>query len=301
MDIKDSHGIALTILAMLCLAGMDATGKILVQDYPIVQILAVRFAIFFFIVLVIARLKGDLGSIRSGIFGTQLLRSIVLTLEVSVFIFAFSIMPLADVHAIAAMAPLIAILMAGWFLGEEIDSRSWMSVTIGFIGALIIIRPGLGVMSWQSLIPVCGAILWAAYQVLSRRVSHFDSPDTTVFYTASIGLIIFGGLTPFYWVEPSVTGWQLLIFNGFLGATGHYLLIKALALTPASILQPFSYALLFWAIIIGFVIFDELPDGMTLFGAIVILAAGVYASDLGRKLMGSSPIDPAKGEREVEH
>ncbi|WP_444942080.1 DMT family transporter [Microbulbifer sp. ZKSA004] len=300
MKFKDSRGIILTILAMLCLAGMDATGKLLVQNYSIVQIMAIRFAIFFFIVISLARLKGNLDIVQSKIFGTQLARAIVLALEVSVFIFAFSMMSLADVHAIAATAPLFAILMAGWFLGERIDTRSWVSVTAGFIGALIIIRPGMGMMGWQTLIPILGAILWAVYQVLSRRVSHFDSADTTVFYTATIGLIIFGSLAPFYWVKPTVSGWQLLILNGLLGAMGHYLLIRALALTPASILQPFSYALLFWAIVIGFVIFGDLPDGITLFGALVILAAGFYASDLGRALIGVSQIKAKKGKDDAE-
>ncbi|WP_353376312.1 DMT family transporter [Microbulbifer sp. SSSA007] len=287
MNVKSGRGILLSIMAMLCLAGMDATGKLLVQTYPIVQIMAVRFAMFFFIVIVTAGLTGKLKQVRSKILGTQILRSLVLLIEVTVFIFAFSMMPLADVHAIAATAPLFAILMAGWYLGEEIDTRSWVGVAIGFIGALIIIRPGLGVMSWQTLIPIAGAILWAAYQILSRRVAQFDSSSTTAFYTAFIGLIVFGGLAPFYWVEPTSTGWQLLMLNGLLGAMGHYLLIKALSYAPATVLQPFSYALLFWAIVIGFIIFGDLPDGLTLLGAAVVLGAGFYASDAGRSLSGS--------------
>ena len=273
---------------MLCLAGMDATGKILVQTYPIVEIMAIRFAMFFFIVMLVTGFTGQFGRIRSKVASTQILRSLLLVIEVTLFIFAFSLMPLADVHAIAAVAPLIAILMAGCYLGEAVDRRSWVSVAIGFMGALIIIRPGVGVMSWHALIPICGAILWAAYQVLSRRVAQFDSPETTVIYTASVGLIVFGGLAPFNWVEPTLMGWRLLILNGLLGAMGHYLLIRALALAPASTLQPFSYTLVFWAIVIGFIIFGDLPDGLTLLGAVVVLGAGIYASDAGGALNGLS-------------
>ncbi|WP_444888667.1 DMT family transporter [Microbulbifer sp. JMSA008] len=293
LKVKSSRGILLSIAAMLCIAGMDATGKLLVQTYPIVQIMAVRFAIFFIVVMLIASLKGDLKQVRSNIWGTQVLRSLLLVVEVTVFILAFSMMPLADVHAIAAMAPLFAILMAGWFLGEKVDRRSWIAVVIGFIGALIIIRPGLGVMSWYVVMPISGAILWASYQVLSRSVSQFDSSATTVFYTALIGLIVFGGLAPFNWVEPTSIGWQLLILNGLLGAMGHYLLIKALTYAQASTLQPFSYTLLFWAIVIGFILFDELPDELTLIGAAIVLSAGIYASDAGRG-MSASFLDEAK-------
>ncbi|WP_444922560.1 DMT family transporter [Microbulbifer sp. CnH-101-G] len=284
MNIKSGQGIILCVLAMLCIAGMDATGKLLVQNYPIVEIMVVRFAIFFLIVILVSGLTGQLKEIRSKVIGIQVIRSLLLVVEVTVFIIAFSMMPLADVHAIAALAPLFAILMAGWYLKEKVDRRSWVAVTIGFLGALVIIRPGLGVMSWHTVIPISGAILWAAYQVLSRRVAQFDSSNTTVFYTALIGLMVFGGLAPFNWVEPTSVGWQLLILNGILGAMGHYLLIKALAFAPASTLQPFSYTLLFWAIVIGFVIFGDLPDNLTLLGAIIVLGAGIYASDTGRTM-----------------
>ena len=288
MNRQNGRGIILSIIAMLCLAGMDATGKLLVQTYPIVEIMAVRFTMFFLIVVLATGIKGQLGHIRSKVVSTQILRSLVLLIEVTVFIFAFSLMPLADVHSIAATAPLLTILLAGWYLGEKISRRSWVGVIIGFTGALIIIRPGFGVMTWHVLLPICGAILWAVYQVLSRHVAQFDRPETTVFYTAVTGLVVFGGLAFFNWKEPSSTGWQLLLLNGLLGATGHYLLIKALALAPASILQPFNYAILFWAIVIGLVVFGDLPDMPTLLGAAVVFGAGIYALGARRPLSAAS-------------
>jgi drug/metabolite transporter (DMT)-like permease len=282
------RGVGLSLLAMLCLAGMDATGKVLTQTYPIVQVLAIRFAIFLCVVclvsLVTAR-KGPRQPFRSRMVGTQILRSLVLVVEVSVFILAFSMMPLADVHAIAAISPLIVTLMAGLFLGERIGLRSWLSVGAGFAGALIIIRPGMHVMSGTAMIPVIGAVLWAAYQILSRRVAEVDSPETSVFFSAAIGFIVFGSLAPFYWIWPSAESWLFLIMNGLLGTTGHYVLIKALALAPASILQPFSYTLMVWAIVIGYVVFGDLPDGFTLLGAAIVVAAGVYLSEAGRSLL----------------
>jgi len=279
------RGMFLTVLAMLFIAGMDATGKFLTQSYPIVEIMAVRFAIFFAIALVATARKGQLRSVRSKLAGLQIFRSLLLVVEVSVFIYAFSLMPLADAHAIAAVAPLIATLMAGLFLGEVIGVRRWISVTIGLVGALIIIRPGLGVMSWHALIPLFGAVLWAAYQVLSRRVAQADTPETTVMYTAVTGLVIFGALAPFNWVTPTAEGWLWLILNGVLGSIGHYILIKALDLAPASTLQPFSYALLLWAIAIGFFAFGDLPDTLTFVGAAIVVGAGILSSDSGRALV----------------
>ncbi|MEO1080165.1 MAG: DMT family transporter [Pseudomonadota bacterium] len=273
-----SRGIALSIIAMLCLAGVDATGKHLVQTYPIVEIMAIRFAIFFSIVMATNVFSGRIPRFHSSVAFTQITRSLVLAAEVAVFIFSFSLMPLADVHAIAAIAPLIALVMAGVYLGETIGRRSWASVAIGLLGALLIIRPGMGVMSWYALAPICGAILWAWYQILSRQVAAFDSAETTVLYTALIGLAVFGLLAPFDWVTPNSADWGLLALNGALGALGHYLLIRALVYAPASVLQPFGYTLLIWAILIGCLVFGDWPDAMTLIGAAVVVGAGIYAS-----------------------
>jgi len=279
------RGIVLTVVAMMFIAGMDATGKLLTQNYPIFQILAIRFVIFFSVAVFVAARSGHVWQLRSKLFGTQVFRSLLLVVEISVFIYAFSLMPLADAHAIAAVAPLIATLMAGMFLGEVIGLRRWVSVAIGFVGALIIIRPGLGVWNVYALIPLLGAVLWAAYQVLLRRVSSADSPETTVLFTAVIGLIVFGALAPLHWITPSGPDWALLILNGALGSLGHYILIRALVLAPASTLQPFSYALLLWAIVFGLVVFGDLPDTFTFIGAAVVVAAGILSSDSGANLM----------------
>ena len=285
--LKDNtgRGIVLIVVAMMFIAGMDATGKLLTQSYPIFQILAIRFVIFFSVAVFVVARSGQIGRIRSKLFGTQVFRSLLLVVEISVFIFAFSLMPLADAHAVAAVAPLIATLMAGMFLGEAIGLRRWISVAIGFVGALIILRPGLGIGNAYALIPLVGAVLWAAYQVLLRRVSSLDSPETTVLFTAVIGLIVFGALAPFYWIAPTGPGWALLILNGLLGSLGHYILIRALVLAPASTLQPFSYALLLWAIVFGFVVFGDLPDTLTFVGAAIVVGAGILSSDGGRSLV----------------
>jgi len=276
-------GIALTVVSMFFIASMDATGKYLSQSFPIMQILAIRFTIFFAFALVMAARLRDRSVYKSRMTGFQILRSLVLAVEVSVFIYAFSLMPLADAHSIAAVAPLIGTMLAGLFLGEAIGLRRWVSVAIGFIGALVIIRPGLGVMSMTALIPLGGAFLWAGYQVMSRRVALGDRSETTALYTAFVGMVVFGLIAPFYWQSATPAEWAILILNGVVGSIGHIILLKALNAAPAASLQPFNYSLLLWAILIGFVVFSDLPDMMTFVGAGIVVFAGVLASDQGKK------------------
>jgi drug/metabolite transporter (DMT)-like permease len=278
-------GIVLTIVSMFFIASMDATGKFLSQSFPIMQILAIRFVIFFIFALVIALRLRDKSIFKSQMPWAQVFRSLVLAVEVSVFILAFSLMPLADAHAIAAVAPLIGTMLAGLILGEAIGMRRWVSVAIGFVGALIIIRPGLGVMSWAALLPLGGAFLWAGYQVLSRRVSLGDRPETTALYTAFVGMIVFGIISPFYWQSASPSEWGMLILNGVVGSIGHIILLKALDSAPAASLQPFNYSLMLWAILIGFIVFSDLPDMLTFVGAGIVILAGLMASDQGSRLL----------------
>jgi len=282
---KISTGIVLTIVSMFFIASMDATGKYLSQSFPLMQILAVRFVIFFIFSLCLAMRLRDRSIYKSRMPGAQILRSLVLAVEVSIFILAFSLMPLADAHAIAAVAPLIGTMLAGLVLGEAIGLRRWISVAIGFVGALIIIRPGLGVMSWAALLPLGGAFLWAGYQVLSRRVSLGDRPETTALYTAFIGMIVFGIIAPFHWQSASMVEWWLLLLNGAVGSIGHIILLKALDSAPAATLQPFNYALLLWAMLLGYLVFSDLPDGLTFVGAAIVVFGGLLASGQGSALL----------------
>jgi drug/metabolite transporter (DMT)-like permease len=282
---KINTGIVLTVVSMFFIASMDATGKYLSLSFPIVQILAVRFVIFFIFSLGLAMRLRDRSIYKSRMPGSQILRSLVLAVEVSVFILAFSLMPLADAHAIAAVAPLIATMLAGLVLGEAIGIRRWISVAIGFVGALIIIRPGFGMVSWAALLPLGGAFLWAGYQVLSRRVSLGDRPETTALYTAFVGMVLFGAIAPFYWQSASMIEWGFLLLNGAVGSIGHIILLKALNSAPAGTLQPFNYALLLWAMLLGYLVFSDLPDALTFVGAGIVVFGGLLSSGQGTALL----------------
>lgn len=269
------RGIGYICLAMLALACMDAISKHLAQTYPISQMLAVRFWIFsaFAIMLCGGRIREALSTAHLGL---QLLRGLVITFEVAVFVLAFKHLPLADAHAVAGIAPLLVTVLAVPFLGERVGWRRWLAVACGFAGLLVILRPGFTVFDSASLIPLLGALLWATYQLLVRRTSD-DSPATLMLYMALIGAIVMGAIAPFHWIDPDIEGWLFLLALGLVGSLGHWLLILALRAAPASELQPFNYTVIIWASVLGAVFFGHVPDAWTVSGGVVIIASGTYA------------------------
>lgn len=270
------RGILLMNLAMFLLAGMDGITKTLATDYAVPQILCVRFLIFCLFALAIARPKSLRTAFRSRHPVLQIARSLIIVIEVGVFIVAFRYLPLADAHAISGIAPLLVTALAVPFLGEKVGMRRWTAISIGFLGLLIIVRPGIGVFNPAALIPLAGAGLWAIYQILVRKVSE-DSAATSLLYMAVTGAIVMTALAPFFWRPPDSTGWLLLLSLGVVGSLGHYILIKAFQAAPASTLQPFHYVVLIWATIVGYLVFGDLPDAWTVLGAAVIAGSGLYA------------------------
>lgn len=270
------RGIRLMCMAMFVLACMDTISKQLASTYPISQILAVRFWIFTaFAVFVLCRGR-IVEALRTAHPWLQLSRGLIITLEVAVFVLAFRYLPLADVHAIGGVAPLLVTALAAPFLGEKIGVHRWCAVGVGFVGLLIIIRPGLSVFNPAAIIPLVGACLWAAYQLLVRRTSD-DSAGTLMIYMSIIGAVVMGSIAPFQWVHPDARGWGLLIALGIVGSLGHWLLIRAIQSAPASQLQPFHYSVLLWASALGYLVFDDLPDAWTIVGGGLIVISGTYA------------------------
>lgn len=262
---------------MLLFASMDAGSKYLVSQYSVVQIVWVRYVFFVgFAALVIgpSRLASVVRARRASF---QVIRSIVLVGEVASFVVAFRYLQLADVHGIAAVTPVMTVALAGITLGEKVGTHRWVAVGVGFLGVLIIIRPGWGVMDLTALIPLLAAAFWAVYQVLVRLVSRTDSTETTWLYTGLVGCAITSFAAPFRWRTPDGEGWALLLLVGLLGSCAHWSLIKALHAAPASTLQPFNYTLVLWAAVMGWFVFGHVPDTWTIIGTIVVIAGGTYA------------------------
>lgn len=271
-----SRAILLMIFAMALFASMDAINKTLTRDYAIPQIMAVRFALFIAIACAVAW-QGPQLVLQTRAPWWQLLRTVVLLLEMSAFVLAFRHLPLADVHAVAAAAPLIATALAAAFLKERVDAAGWALVAGGLFGAALVVGPAFEQLGPSMWLAVAGAFLWGLYQVITRRVAALDPPDVTTLHTPMVGLAVLGTLALFDWRWPDALGWLLLVAGGGMGALAHLLLIRALAAAPASDLQPYNYFLLVFATLLGAAIYGDLPGTSTWVGAAVVVGCGVVA------------------------
>ncbi len=275
-------GAALTILAMFSFASLDAMTKLLVADYPITQTLWVRAWVFMVFALAIARKRGIARTTRSARPWLQGGRALLGLVESAVFVLAFSYLPLADTHALGSTSPLMVIAISQVFLGERAGLRRWIAVCAGFTGVLLIIRPGFQALSWPLLLPLFGALLWAVYQVLIRLCAATDPPETTLLWTAGVGLVVTTAVGPWQWRAPDGAAWALLVAMALMGSLGHYALVRALDFAKAASVQPYSYTLLVFATVLGLLVFGQLPDTLTIAGAVIVVASGLYTWWLDR-------------------
>lgn len=274
---RATAAIGLMCLAMMLLAGMDAITKHLAPTYSVPQIMAIRYAVFTGVALVLARRTGIRHSLASRHPVAQVLRAGLLLAEVAILVTAFRLLPLADVHALLAVAPVLAIVLASLLLGETVGLKRWLATGVALAGVLIILRPGFAALSWPMALPLIGALFWAGYQTAVRWLGPRDSAETTVLYTALVGLAVCGGLAPFDWRTPSAADWGWLLGLAVLGSAAHTVLILSIRRAPAVVVQPFAYTITLWATLIGFLVFGNFPDIGTVAGAVMIVAAGVYS------------------------
>lgn len=274
-----ARGIAFAVASMFLFAVMDAISRVLARDLglAVAQILWVRFVIFFLFAVAIVGPRRFLPSFRSAMPRMQLLRAVALIFEIGIFILAFRYLPIGDVHAVAAAAPLIVLVLSAAMLNERVTLAIWLAVVAGMVGVLVVMRPGLRDFSWFHAIPMIGALSWGFYQTLVRLVGRRDTADTTLVYTVAVGVALTSCVGPFFWKAPTPAGWGLLLLSGLLGAAAHLALIKAYEACSAPRLQPYGYTLVLWAIAVGFAALGEFPDLWTIAGAAIIVGAGVFA------------------------
>jgi drug/metabolite transporter (DMT)-like permease len=262
---------------MLIFAAHDAVIKLLTVDYAVPQILWIRFIFFSAFALILARRKGPLRqSTKSARPLLQIGRSLMLLLDMILFVVAVGLLPLADTHALIATFPLMVTALSALVLGEHVGIRRWLAVGACFIGVLLILRPGLTVLQPGSLIALAAALAFALYNVMTRIVSRHDNGEVSLVYVGVIGLVATSFTVPFFWVWPTTEAWIMLAAIGIVGASAHFLLITALKSAPASVLQPFNYTLLLAATAIGYFLFGQFPDLWTIIGASVIVGSGLY-------------------------
>ena len=275
---SNTKGILFMVSAIFCLSMMDGFTRYLTDYYNVIAINMFRyFFLFLFVILINSTKNKSVVYVSKSKFRLiQILRGTILAVEMCFAHYLFLKIGLIEAHAIFASCPLIVAALSVFFLKEKVGWRRWTAIFIGFIGILIILRPGSKVFDPLSLVALGCAIAFAIYQILTRYVSREDSPDTSLFYTGLTGFVLLGAVGPFFYtaIDSMHLIWLLIVCT--LGAGGHYLMINAFKHSEASILQPFTYLQLVFVSIIGVSIFDEKLENEILVGSGIVVLAGLF-------------------------
>jgi drug/metabolite transporter (DMT)-like permease len=276
-------GIALMLAAGMSFTVLDGTAKLLVRHYPVPEVVWARYVFSLISVLAFLPRHGLLGLVGTRRIGLQVARAAMLLAATGAMFVGLRFLPLADTYAITAVAPLLVAALAGPTLGERIGGRQWLTVLCGFLGVLVVIRPGLGVVSWAAVFPLLMASANAVYQLLTRLLSGGERTATTMFYTSLVGSLLMSAAMPWIWQPPDGRGWALMTLMGSAAFLGQLLLFLAFRFAPAPVVSPFSYSSILWATAFGYLVFGDVPDGGTLLGAAIIVGSGLALLLQGRR------------------
>jgi drug/metabolite transporter (DMT)-like permease len=271
------RALPLFLVAGLCLSSLDTTAKYLVRDHSLFLVVWARYAGQMLVVTPFAWRRAGPGFWRTRRLGLQLVRSGLLLGATVCFFAALRFLPIAEASAITFLAPVFVVLLSIKLLDERPTPARWIASAIGFVGILIIVRPGSAVFHPAALLLVFAAFCNALYQLLTRKLLD-ESAHTTLFYSALVGTL---GLTialPWELGEamPAPRDAVLFVVLGLLAGLGHWLMISAFLLAPASLLTPFTYLQMIWATLYGFLVFGQLPDRWSALGMVVIVAGGIW-------------------------
>ncbi len=277
-------GVGLMLLMVAGFAGMDTGVRALAGVFPVLLMLWLRYA-FQAAVMALWLLLWPGAGFRVAHPRFQVLRGTLLLVTSAMIFFGLQHMPVPELTSINMLAPLLVTLLAAWLLRERVSRLRWLLVCGGLLGALIVIRPGSGVFGLAVLFPLAGAFTYAAFQVLTSRMSALDNPYTTHFWTGLVGMLI---VTPLLLWQASPmldaaraasgTHWAVLTVVATLGTAGHLMLILALGMAPTATLMPFIYTQIPIATAISWLVFGQLPDAIAWVGMAVIMACGASAA-----------------------
>lgn len=263
------------LLALSVLPLSDTIGKYLTATVPVLQIVWARYFFHLAVTAPMAVAGHGRRVLSPRVAARQLVRGLFLAASTICFFSGLRWLPLADSIAVLFVAPLIVTALAPFVLGERVGWRRYGAVAVGFVGALIIVRPG-GETGWYALFPLASGFFYAFYLLATRRLAGSAPPIVTLAYTAVVGTIVLSAMMPFVWRWPSLMEMALMALMGPIGAIGHYLIIRAHERASASLLAPFQYWQIVTTTILGFIVFRQFPDHWTLLGAVILIASGVY-------------------------
>jgi drug/metabolite transporter (DMT)-like permease len=270
------RAILLTLITIGVFGVQDAISKVLVQTYSPFQITMMRYWGFAAFSLILVMRQAPLRrALNSKVPMWQVLRGVLLMADIWFFALALQTVPLGELQAITVVYPLLVTLFAIPILGEKVGIFRFVAVGVGFFGALVIVRPGGLPLDWGVLFALSSATLYAIYIVITRKVSAHDSAATSMTYTALIGLVMSGAVGVFFWQPMGWGDFLLVVTVMATTCAGHGIMVYALSMAPASVVQPFNYFSLPWAILLSAVVFNHWIDPISLIGAAIIVSAGL--------------------------
>ena len=278
-------GIALMCGAVALFACLDTTAKYLNTQMDSMEIAWARYTSAFVLTLIVSNPFTHAGLLRTKRPALQITRSVLLVGSTTLNFLALRWLQLDEALSIVFTFPFIVAIASGPMLGEWLGWRRWTAICVGFGGVLLITRPGFGGMHPAALLSLTATIFYGFYAVITRIVSRVNSNQTSLFYANFIGALVMLPVIPFVWSAPE--NWLIalmLVGTGVLGSAGHFLLISGHRLAPAAVLSPFIYTQLIWVVILGYLVFDHVPNSWTMAGAAIVIASGLYLLYRERKL-----------------
>jgi drug/metabolite transporter (DMT)-like permease len=273
---KSLIGIAWFQVAILCFAVMDAAIKYLTADFGTWQIMFFRGFFSLIPIAVLVTRSGGLGTLRTRRPLSHVGRALVGIAAAFCFFYAYSLMPLADAYAIGFAGPLFMTALSVPVLGEKVGWRRWLAVLVGFTGVLVMLRPGQGVLSLEALVPLGAAAFYALTMLYVRVLARTESNAAITFYfVVTMSAVAAIAMIP-EWRTPQGWQWGLLVMVGVIGGVAQIAFTQAFRLTSPSLLAPFEYTAMIWAVLFGFVLFGDIPDKAIWIGGGIVVAAGLY-------------------------
>jgi drug/metabolite transporter (DMT)-like permease len=269
--------IGLMVLGFSLVPGMDAIVKYLSGEYSVFQLSWVRFVFHLVFVLPIVWWRHR-RAIWPRMPRLQLARGVLQLATTLLFFAAISHIPIADALALLFVYPLLVTALSPVLLGEHVRGTQWLAIAIGLVGVLFILRPGTGAFHWAGVFALGASVSFALYMITTRRVAGTSPPLVTLVYSAVVGAIVLTLGAPWFWIPPQPSDWALMMLMGLLAACGHFAIVKAFELAPASRIAPFGYVEIVAATALGYFVFGDFPDAWTFVGIGIITAAGVLVS-----------------------
>ena len=268
--------ITFNLLAWIMLPIMDGFAKYLSTDLPVLQITWARYFFTVAFTLPVMFFFYNKQLVWTDKPKLQLLRGVILLFANICFFYSISVISLAKALTLAFIAPLIVTALSPALLGERVGVRRWTAVILGFLGSLVVIRPGFVELNLASFAALGTGVMYGFYLIITRKLSTSDNPLLTLLLTGLVGAIIISCAMPLVWVKPTLNEWSMMAGIGVFACIGHLFLILSLKYADASKLAPFSYFEIVTNIIIGYFFFNHFPDYGHFFGLFIIIGSGIY-------------------------